>query len=529
MKLYAYQENLVNDLRSKLKTCKKVLIYAPTGAGKTIIGKYVISKVINKGKRVLFTTPRIKLATQTQKSFGFGNLILGKKTKDNNSLCTIASLQSIYSRKIKDKFDFIFIDECHYAHGSKYMNYIFDTYPNAYIIGLSATPIDENGYLLQGYDDIVNKVSVKDLIELNYLCDVDVYTSLIQPKTETISVANGDYNMTEASKVVSETPILSNALTEWQKHAKKLKTLVFACDIEHAEKLKKEFQKIGIESDCVHSKMKQIDIDYNYSKFNKRLIQVLINVDMVTFGFDEPSIKCLLFVRPIKSLRLYIQMVGRGLRTFQGKKKCLILDCANVIHDNGYPTDPIVFHKKPIINKTVDKLINIEREVSGEIKPETISKDRFEYLSKIASLVDLYANKVYNKEQELVDDCKRILKRGGFLMWRQNSGKMYAHGSYVHFTDKNGLPDITLIYHSVYIGLELKLPRGRLTSFQRETLPEFTEHKVCFFIIENIIDLFNALETITSNIIEVKNNIVINKKLYKLDKTQKKYRLKYKI
>lgn len=89
---------------------------------------------------MLFTVPRIKLAEQTRASFGFGNLILGNKTKNENSLCTIASVQSLLSRKIDEHFDFILIDEAHFAHGSKYINYIFDTYPNAKIIGLSATP-----------------------------------------------------------------------------------------------------------------------------------------------------------------------------------------------------------------------------------------------------------------------------------------------------------------------------------------------------------------------------------------------------
>lgn len=529
MELRPYQENIINSLRDKLKSNKRVLVYAPTGAGKTKISQFIIERLISKGKNVLFVVPRIKLAEQTQKSFGFGNLILGDKTIDKKSLCTIASLQSLYSRKVNEKYDLIFIDECHFAHNSEYQNYIFNTYLNTKIVGLSATPIDENGYLLFGYDEIVKEVSVKDLIQQGFLCDVEVYTSSVQPKTQSISVNNGDYNMTEASEIVREDTILSNALQEWQKLASGKKTLVFACDILHAEKLKKEFIKIGIKADCVHSKMYQEAIDSIYHSFDVDELQVLINVDMATFGFDQPDIECLLFVRPIKSLRLYKQMVGRGLRTYKTKDKCLVLDCANVIFDNGFPTDDIPFIKKAVINKTVDKLVNIEREVSGEIKTESASIERIDYLKKVGSLVDLYKDKVYDKEQDLVEDCKTLLKRVGYYFWRQNSGKMFNGKQWVHFTDKNGLPDITLIYKSVYIGLELKLPHGYLTKHQKETLPEFIENKTHFFIIENVIDLFESLEKIQDNIIEKNGNVLIKKELFYLSDNQIKYRKKYKL
>lgn len=528
--LYEYQKNIVDSLRESLRAGnKRILISAPTGSGKTILSKWVIQKLISSKKSVLFTTPRIKLAIQTQESFGFGNLILGSKTEDNNSLCTIASVQSLYSRKVTDNFDYIFIDECHFAHGSEYLNYIFDTYTDSIIIGLSATPIDENGYLLHGYDSIINEVGVKELIDLNFLTDVEVYTSPNQPNLSKVKIVNGDYNQSQASEVVQEEKVISNALQEWYRLGGSLKTIVFACDIEHAEKLRAEFIKMNVEACCVHSNMSEQSIEESYKLFKHNTYQVLINVDMATFGFDEPSIECMLFVRPIKSLRLYKQMVGRGIRKFEGKDKCLMIDCANVILDNGYPTDPISFIKKPVVNKTIDKVANIEREVDGTINPEKVTKERIEYLKKIGSLIDLYANKVYEKEQDLVDDCRTILKRAGYYIWRQNSGKANIQGRWVTFTDRNGLPDITLIYKSVYIGLELKLPKGRLTTGQKETLPEFASNKTMFFIVENVIDLFDSLESVQNNIIDTENGVLIKNELFELSDNQLKYRQKYKL
>jgi len=275
--------------------------------------------------------------------------------------------------------------------------------------------------------------------------------------------------------------------------------------------------------------MPQNEIDNSYRMFNLNEAQLLINVDMLTFGFDEPSIKCMLFARAVKSLRLYKQMVGRGIRSFEGKYKCLMIDCANVIRDNGFPTDELVLIKRPVINNTIDKLTTIQREVDGTIKEESIPKERIEYLGKIGSLIDLYNGKVYKKEQDLVDDCKTILKRAGFYIWRQNSGKANIQGRWVVFTDRNGLPDITVIYKSVYIGLELKLPHGRLTDGQKKTLPEFVQNKTAFFIIENVIDLFNALEVIKNSIIDTSDGVLIKPELFELSETQLHYRTKYKL
>jgi hypothetical protein len=188
--------------------------------------------------------------------------------------------------------------------------------------------------------------------------------------------------------------------------------------------------------------------------------------------------------------------------------------------------DPIIWKKKPIINKIVDKQLGIERETSGQIKTES-KKQRVEVLQKVGSLIDLYAEKVYNKEQELVDDCKKILERAGFYSWRQNSGKAYIDGRYVTFTSKNGLPDISLVYKSVYIGLELKLKNGRLTPAQKQTLPEFLDNKVTFFFIENVIDLLEAMDLVMSNIKSEKAIVSFSQDFAIKSEKQQFYRRKY--
>lgn len=527
--LYDDQTPVVDQLRKELKTHDIVLVNAVTSFGKTKVSQFIIEKIIAKGFKCLFTTPRIKLATQTQKSFGFGSLILGSKTVDNKSNCTIASVQSLYSRKVTEHFDFVFIDEAHYAHGSEYLNYIFETYKGSKIIGLTGTPIDENGYLLSGYQAIVNGTSVNELIKIGRLTPIEVFTTKNQPDFSKVPITNGDYNQEQAGKILQEESVLSNTVEEWSRLANEMKTITFVSSIQQAEMYYNRFADLGVEVSRVHSKMKEKDIEQAYLDFHEDRCQMLINVDMATFGFDEPSIECMLFARGIKSLRLYKQMVGRGLRIFPGKTKCLMIDCANVIFDNGFPTDEIKLIKKPIINNTIDSLIKVERDTSGEVDETIISVERIEYLEKIGSLVDLYSGKIYKKEQDMVDDCKKLLKRAGFFMWRQNSGMAFMENRWVHFTDVKGLPDITLIYKSVYIGLELKMPTGKLTKHQKETLPALICNRICVFIIENIIDLFQVLEVIQNNIIDTSEGTVIKNELFQLSEQQQKYRDKYKL
>jgi len=527
-KLYDFQERVKRKTALELSKNDKVLVCLPTGGGKTIIANSIIKTLTEKNKTVLFTTPRIKLVTQSADKIGVVNIIQGNNTEDNNSLCTVATLQTLYSRKITQHFDFIIIDEAHYGNATDYMNYIFETYKKSKIIGLSATPLDNKGYLLTGYDALVNEVTLKELIKLGNLTDVECYVSLLKTDFKKVAINNGDYNMGQANDIVSQPKVLTNYFTEWAKYAIEKKTLVFACNIDHAEKLKDEFLNNNIKTNCVHSNLSEKEIEQSYLAFKNNEIQVLINVDMATFGFDEPSIECLLFARPIKSLRLYKQMVGRGIRSFKGKEKCTIIDCANVIEDNGYPTEELVLNKQPLISKIIDNKLQLEREINGST-PSEITMERIEYLTKISSLIDLYSNKKYLKESDLQDDVKKILKKVSHFFWRQNSGKLFKDGRWIHFTDKNGLPDITLLFHSVYVGLELKLPHGKLTKHQKETLPQMLNKKVLFFIVENIIDLFDILEHLIENIVIENENIIIKKQIFIFPEQQLKYFNKYNI
>jgi len=524
MQLRPYQQELIDKIREKFVDGKThILVSAPTGAGKTIISKSIVESTVSKGKRVLFTAHRRKLIEQTYNVFGKNSsVVMGNDKRFNeDSLIQIATLQSLRTRKLTTP-DLIIFDEVHYA--PKMINTIKKRFPKAYTIGLSATPIDSQGYLLEGWDEIIQDIDINYLIKNGYLVDTENYAPM-RLNLEDVKMQCGDYSNTELDKKLNKDYECSNIIENWIKYGGGKKTVVFCINIKHSENVCKSFLKAGIKCGVIHSKKTDEELEETYKQFYNDEIKVLCNVDVLTTGWDCPDLECILFARPTKSLRLYLQMVGRGLRQSINKEKCLILDCANVIFDNGIPTEHRVFKRKPFISERVDKLVGISRD-----NPKTrLTEEREVYLLKIQKYLDLYANKKYRNESELQTDVNKYLKKTGYFWWRQNSGKVLHQKRWISFTNKAGLPDITFMYKksSVYVGIELKMPYGRLTPKQNVTFREMIDQGVLLFFASNVMDIFLIIEFLEKNIIESDAGYFINKNIYNLFERQDSFYLKF--
>ena len=350
MNLRPYQSKAIEKLRhSFAKGHNKILFVAPTGFGKTVVAKAIMEMATNKANRVLFTVNRNELISQTVSKFkdDFNISIVKGSNHDNKKLIQIATIQTLNRRDIDLKPDLIIIDEVHWGYKGKMLKGILAKYPNAKIIGLTATPICERGYLLEGFDDLIEVTTVNDLINQKFLVDVRCYEPVkLDLKNIKNNSTNTDFDPNQLNEEFNNNSLVSNIVEEWHKIAKDKKTLVFAISIEHSFTLKDKFKEFGINAEVVTSKTPKRDREKILEDFKNNEIQVLINVEILTTGFDEPSVECLLMARPTKTLRLYLQMVGRGLRLFDGKKECLFLDCANTIKSNGYPTVDRIFNKK---------------------------------------------------------------------------------------------------------------------------------------------------------------------------------------
>lgn len=354
-----YQQNIIDRT---LETTKSILIQLPTGGGKTIISKEIAIGLINNfNKKILFIAPKIVLMEQTLETFkGLKpQKVHGSNNKfDKNHNILISTLQTA-SRRNSLNPDVIIIDEVHFGYEKKMLNKIMEYNPNARIIGLSATPFDENGYPFKGFDVIINDYDLVYMIKNKYLVPLRSYI-LVKPDLSNVDIIAGDYEINQLSEAVSKNTIIMEIVATSKSYIEKsIKTIVFAVDINHAELLKTAFQNEGFATEALHSKSEKDDSEV-IERFKKGYIKVLVSVLKLTTGFDVPETDLAIIARPTKSQNLYKQMVGRVLRIVDYEKTgidknfAILLDCGNVIENLGKPLDPII--PKDELEKKIQKL-----------------------------------------------------------------------------------------------------------------------------------------------------------------------------
>ena len=323
--LREYQEIIVAKVKRKWKatSATSVLVYLPTGGGKTVIASKLLSeeKQMRPNSKIFFVANRQCISAQTGKMlerFGIENfsyIAAGHKTNDDASVF-IVSIQTFARRWKKDKgsqlpadVDLIIIDE---AHGSSAPMYccLRKCYPSARILGLTATPFrldDQNlGHL---YDSRIDGPTVRKLIDCGYLVE-PIYIERRFGTSSTLRTKS------------------KSAVVHWKKHCSKLRTVAFCQNIAAAELLASHFEEMGVSAKVVVGSTKKVDREIIFGEFKCGRVKVLCTVDALSEGFDEPRIEAILMMRRTDSLARYIQQIGRGLRPCQeiGKTKCFVLD-----------------------------------------------------------------------------------------------------------------------------------------------------------------------------------------------------------
>lgn len=275
-----------------------------------------------------------------------------KKTfKDLNNV-TCGTIQKLHK---EDKhYKLAIIDEAHYASGAAMQEALkYD-----YLIGLSATPLTRDGYRLDGWDDIIDVVQLPDLVDMGYACNVKVFAP-VKIDTKKMKTKQGDFDQADAFDEMSRSEIVGNILSVYEKYAKGLKTIMYCVNINHAELMAAAFIDAGYRCDTMHSKRR--DNDDVADRFANGDLDIVMNVDMLTTGYDRPDIYCLILATPTKSIVKAVQIYGRGTRLNpeDPNKICLILDCANVIENTQHPMERMDFTKEK-------KSDNLKRCTCGE-------------------------------------------------------------------------------------------------------------------------------------------------------------------
>lgn len=355
IELRPYQVSALDDARSQLAAgVKRIILYSPTGSGKTELGMAMIRAATAKGKRVAFIANRIGLVEQASRRFlkaGIAHgIIQGDNTRNVSMPVVIGSIQTIARRGLPD-VDLIVIDEAHAVAGSKDYRELLISRNNLPVIGLTATPFsrglgkyyDELGCCL--FQCIVTATTIRDLIDAGFLVDVDIYApsepDLTNVRMQRNSFGEMDYVESQLADAIDRPKLVGAIVEHWLRLAKDQPTVVFATNIAHSNHIVGEFNAAGIPAEHIDCYTTEEDREQIMGRVLSGETKVISNVSILAEGWDFPACSCMVLARPTRSLIRYIQMVGRVLRIHESKTRALVLDHSGSTSRLGYPTDDL--------------------------------------------------------------------------------------------------------------------------------------------------------------------------------------------
>ncbi len=345
-----YQKQAISDTYSLIRQGeKRILLFAATGAGKTILGSKITSDAVSRGKRVLFVVHREILVSQTYNKFSAFGLRCGfiKAGWDEDELAKvqIASVQTLACRESwkNQHFDVIFYDECHlvaFAAISRQM--MSEIFPNALYLGLTATPwrLSKRESLGDIYTSLVCAPMPKTLIESGFLTKPSYYAlNFVNADLDRVKITGGDYSQSQLNRVCDKPILIEQIVKTWLELAYGRPTIAFAVGVKHAENITQEFKKFNIPSAVVSGKTPIPIRNQLYDQLAKGELLVLASCAALSEGFDVPEVSCVILARPTQSKALYMQQLGRGIRLAPDKTDCLVLDQSSNVLRHGFIED----------------------------------------------------------------------------------------------------------------------------------------------------------------------------------------------
>jgi len=369
LNLRPYQTDALATVMADLEQEAAVLLQAPTGSGKTIIFAEVIRRWLglNPGGRVTVVAHRQELITQARdkivkvwpegaESIGLACASLG--AVDIQPPVVIGSIQTLARRSLlESEHQLLIIDEAHHIpgdnSGGQYRGLVKDLMaktPGLRILGVTATPFRLGHGYIYGQDakdgnifpKLNFKIELADLMADGYLAPFRAREGLAMAEDlKRIKITRGEYDQRQLNDLLLRRVHIESAVEAYEKFGEKRnKVLVFAVSIEHAKKLAEAFNIAGHRAASVHSQMsgrEEILVDFEAGD-----LKILINIGVLTEGWDSPAVNLVLLCRPTKSAALFVQMIGRGSRPYPGKTNFLVLDLAENFKTHGDPAEPRV-------------------------------------------------------------------------------------------------------------------------------------------------------------------------------------------
>jgi superfamily II DNA or RNA helicase len=340
--LRQYQTDIIDQTRTlMMQGHRSILIQSPTGSGKTALTASMLGTAASKGMDSWFLVHRRELIKQSVKAFsnvGIRHGVIANGFQEDLRHCIqIGSVQTLANRINRTRRPKLIVwDEAHHIAAGSWSK-IFAAYPDAFHIGLTATPerLDGKG-LKKFFNRLILGPKVEWLIENGFLSKYRLFA----PGGIDISglhIRMGDYVKSELNSVADRPSITGDAIKHYLKHARGRRAVVFCVSVEHSKHVAAQFNEAGITASHVDGTTDSQERDKAIQKFETGETLILCNVELFGEGFDLPAIEVAILLRPTQSLGLHLQQIGRSLRPSPGKEFAIILDHAGNTQRHGLP------------------------------------------------------------------------------------------------------------------------------------------------------------------------------------------------
>lgn len=352
--LYEYQHKAIAEIMERLNGHSagyNLLYQLPTGGGKTVIFSEIARQFIQQtGQKVLILTHRLELCAQTSAMLdeaGVNNMIINSGVKEmpvpNDYMCYVAMVETLNNR-LRDKIltldtiGLMIVDEAHYNSFGK----LFRFYDKGIVLGVTATPLSSNVNIRMKdtYDELIVGESITSLIQTGFLARATTYHYHVGLTALKVGI-NGDYTVSSSERLYNNHAMQDRLLSAYRENCLGKKTLIFNNGIATSQYVYATFLEAGHEIKHLDHTQTAAERKAVLKWFKETPNAILTSVSILTTGFDEPTIDCIILNRATRSLTLYFQMIGRGSRVLPTKKEFKVIDLGNNMNRFGLWDAPV--------------------------------------------------------------------------------------------------------------------------------------------------------------------------------------------
>lgn len=483
-KLYDHQELILDEIVEKFNYRDQLVSTLGMGGGKSVIISATARHYYNQGKNVAILTNISELIPQLAEHLEGLNLPFQIIKSGFEDVCETPSdkgkiflimEQSFHENYRNDNLhitcDILIKDEYHIGIGKSRYESIKEFLSPSKVLGLSGTPLDNMGFLMQGVEleDLIMHGSTKELTEKGYLTPLKYLVPHWSTIVDYSSVkCTDDYSTKELDYKINtpkHTQLILESMNETD--AKNKKTLVYCNSIEHSTRVFEKLKADGYNVGLIHSQKTDADNQNIIDRFGLPLnsvdsIDCIVSISKLTTGFNQPQAELLVLARPTKILRLYLQILFRVARKYDGKPHGIILDLSQSIAEHGFGTQEITYLKSNRLSTKEKRDLSVNKRVQAKVRLEAL-KEITKKSNKSISITDKKLDFTLKELRIKSVDLKGTLTKDLMNIF-------------------NNTTDIELI---VSIGFELNARINKRTYESEELLSLIENHKLDFEELEN--------------------------------------------